>query len=210
MRRGKSGLFVQALLISLLVNTVVVLALANYAEAVAPLTPLRGVQELENIEVLKPPPRVIRVPEVKPPPRVVQAAPEISEAPDAADDYRTPVIEYVPVEDDPDLWPDVKVDPRDPDTSGGYTPPRAVYAPEPEYPRLLKEAGWSGSCTVGLYISEEGEILKVWLIRKSGKDEADSAALTAAEASRWEPASDGGVKVPKRVSVTYEFEVDVH
>jgi len=209
MPREKRRLFLQALLVSLLGNLMVVLVIANYAEPVTPLAPPRGVQELANLEVLKPPPRTIKVPEVKPPPRTIQAAPELSDNPDAAETYRTPTIEYVPVESDPNLWPDINPDVRNPDPTLGYTPPKAVHAPEPEYPQLLKEAGRSGSCTVGLYISERGEILKVWVINPSGKAEADLAALAAAESSRWEPASEAGVAIPKSVSVTYEFLVDV-
>ncbi|OGD71840.1 MAG: hypothetical protein A2Y64_08320 [Candidatus Coatesbacteria bacterium RBG_13_66_14] len=209
MRQGKRNLFLQALLVSLLGNLTIVMVIANYAESVTPLAPARGVQELANLEVLKPPPLTIKVPEVKPPPRTVQAAPELSDSPDAVDTYRTPAIEYVPVEPDPDLWPDIKHNVNIPDPTLGYTPPKAVHAPEPEYPQLLKEAGWSGSCTVGLYISEKGEILKVWVIHPSGKTEADLAALTAAESSRWEPASEAGLAIPKSICVTYEFLVEV-
>ncbi len=209
MPREKRKLFFQALLISLLGNLMVVMVIANYAESVTPLSPARGVQELANLEVLKPPPRTIKVPEVKPPPRTIQAAPEPSDDPDALGTYRTPTIEYVPVEPDPNLWPDINPDVHNPDPTKGYTPPKAVHAPEPDYPQLLREAGWSGSCTVGLYISEKGEILKVWVIHSSGKTEADLAALDAAESSRWEPASEAGIAIPKSVSVTYEFLVDV-
>jgi len=170
MRPGKRNLFLQALLVSLLLNLTIVLVFANYAETAAPLAPPRGVQELSNLEVLKPPPLTIKIPEVKPQPRVVQAAPELSDAPDAVDTYRTPAIEYVPVEPETNPWPDIKLNNRQtPDPTLGYTPPKAVFAPEPEYPQMLKEAGWSGSCTVGLYISERGEILKVWIPRSSGK-----------------------------------------
>jgi TonB family protein len=209
MRREKRRLFFQALLVSLLGNLMVVLVIANYAESVEPLAPPRGVQELANLEVLKPPPLTIKVPEVKPPPKTIQAAPELSDDPGAAETYHTPTIEYVPVEPDPDLWPDINPDVRHPDPTLGYSPPKSLFAPEPEYPQLLREAGWSGSCTVGLYISEKGEILKVWVIHPSGKAEADLAALAAAESSRWEPASEGGLTIPKSISVTYEFLVDV-
>ncbi|MCX7022826.1 MAG: TonB family protein [bacterium] len=209
MRKEKRNLFLQALLISLLGNLTIVLVLANYAETAAPLAPPRGAQELANLEVLKPPPLTIKVPEIKPPPRTIQAAPEPSDDPDAVGTYRTPIIEYIPVETDPDLWPDINPDVHNPDPTQRYTPPKAVFAPEPEYPQLLKEAGWSGSCTVGLYISEKGEILKVWILRSSGKAEADLAALAAAESSRWEPASEAGFDIPKSICVTYEFLVDV-
>jgi len=210
MPREKRRLFLQALLVSLLGNLMVVMVIANYAESVTPLAPARDVQELANLEVLKPPPLTIKVPEVKPPPRTVQAAPELSDNPDAAELYRTPTIEYVPVEPETDPWSDIKLNNRQtPDPTQGYTPPKAVHAPEPEYPQLLREAGWSGSCTVGLYISEKGEILKVRILRTSGKEEADLAALAAAESSRWEPASEAGLAIPKSVSVTYEFLVDV-
>ncbi len=211
MHKATRRLFLQSLLISLLVNMIVVLVMVNYAGAVHPLTTQRGVQELENIEVLKPPPRTIQVPEVKPPPRVVQAAPEITDDPDAPDVLEIPIPEFIPLEpggDDP--WIGLRSNPDDPNTGDDViVPPQAILAPKPDYPPLLKDAGWSGSCTIGFHINEAGGVTKVWVIRGSGKDEADMAALEAARASEWRPALHNGIPVPRKVSITYEFEVDI-
>ncbi len=212
MHKATRRLFLQALLISLLVNMMVVLVLANYAGAVHPLAPQRGVQELENIEVIKPPPRTIQVPEIKPPPRVVQAAPEITDDPDAPDVLEIPIPDFIPPEpggDDP--WIGLRPNPDDPGIGGeAIVPPQTIHAPKPEYPPLLREVGWSGSCTIGLHINEVGMVTKVWVIRGSGKDEADMAALAAARLSEWKPALHNGIPVPRKVSITYEFRVEMY
>jgi TonB family protein len=87
----------------------------------------------------------------------------------------------------------------------GTTPPEKVSSTEPVCPPALKEEGWSGSCSIGLYIDESGNVGKVWVIRSTGKPEADQAALAAAQASQWRPATQNGVPIAEKVSITYEF-----
>jgi TonB family protein len=211
--KAKRGLFLQALLLSILCCQVVVLGMSNFVGPVQPFVLQRNVQQLENIEVIKPPSKTIQIPEVKPPPKLVQAAPEISEDEEAAETIDIPTFEHVVVEDTGDnVFSDLG--PIGGEEAGegerGLVPPEKVYAPEPEYPPLLKEAGWSGSCSIGLYIDESGNIGKVWVIRSTGKPEADQAAIEAAWASQWRPATQNGVPIAKKISITYEFEVDVY
>ncbi|MCX7020777.1 MAG: energy transducer TonB [bacterium] len=92
----------------------------------------------------------------------------------------------------------------------GFTPPEKISAPEPVFPPMLKDAGWSGTCSIGLYIDEAGNIGKVWVIRSTGESEADQAAIEAAWASQWRPATQNGVPIAKKISVTYEFEINVY
>ncbi|OGD71839.1 MAG: hypothetical protein A2Y64_08315 [Candidatus Coatesbacteria bacterium RBG_13_66_14] len=210
--KAKRGLFLQALLLSILCCQVVVLGMSNFVGPVQPFVLQRNVQQLENIEVIKPPSKTIQIPEVKPPPKLVQAAPEISEDEEAAETIDIPTFEHVVVEDSghsvfSDLGP---IGGDDVGEERGLTPPEKISAPEPVYPPMLKEAGWSGSCSIGLYIDEAGNIGKVWVIRSTGKPEADQAAIEAAWASQWRPATQNGVPIAKKISITYEFEIDVY
>ncbi len=72
----------------------------------------------------------------------------------------------------------------DPSYAEGYD---SVIAPVPlspivpEYPEELIGTGWEGECTVGFYIDEEGGVRKVWIIRSTGNEDADEAALEAAQ-----------------------------
>jgi TonB family protein len=211
--KAKRGLFLQALLLSILCCQVVVLGMSNFVGPVQPFVLQRNVQQLENIEVIKPPSKTIQIPEVKPPPKIVQAAPEISEDEEAAETIDIPTFEHVVMEEGTesvfsDLGPIGSEEVGEGER--GLVPPESIYAPEPVYPPMLKEAGWSGSCTIGLYIDESGGIGKVWVIRSSGKSEADQEAITAAWASQWRPATQNGVPIAKKISITYEFEVDVY
>ncbi|HUT97535.1 MAG TPA: energy transducer TonB [bacterium] len=85
------------------------------------------------------------------------------------------------------------------------TQPEKISAPDPVYPPALKAEGWSGTCSIGLYIDEAGNVGKVWVIRSTGKAEADQAAIEAAWASQWEPATQNGVPIAQKISITYEF-----
>jgi TonB family protein len=210
--KAKRGLFLQALLLSILCCQVVVLGMSNFVGPVQPFVLQRNVQQLENIEVIKPPSKTIQIPEVKPPPKLVQAAPEISEDEEAAETIDIPTFEHVQVEDTgSSVFSDLG--PIGGDETGdeqGLTPPEKISAPDPAYPPMLKEAGWSGTCSIGLYIDESGNIGKVWVIRSTGKAEADQAAIDAAWASQWRPATQNGVPIAKKISITYEFQIDVY
>jgi len=211
--KAKRGLFLQALLLSILCCQVIVLGMSNFVGPVQPFVLQRNVQQLENIEVIKPPSKTIQIPEVKPPPKLVQAAPEISEDEEAAETIDIPTFEHVVVEDTGhSVFSDLGPIGGDNVEEGeqGLVLPEKIYAPDPVYPPMLKEAGWSGTCSIGLYIDEAGNIGKVWVIRGTGKSEADQAAIEAAWASQWRPATQNGVPIAKKISITYEFEITVY
>jgi TonB family protein len=212
--KAKGGLFLQALLLSILCCQVIVLGMSNFVGPVQPFMLQRSVQQLENIEVIKPPSKTIQIPEVKPPPKLVQAAPEISEDEEAAETIDIPTFEHVVVEDTGGSSVFSDLGPIGGDEVGeeerGLVLPEKIYAPDPVYPPMLKEAGWSGTCSIGLYIDESGNIGKVWVIRSTGKPEADQAAIEAAWASQWKPATQNGVPIAKKISITYEYEINVY
>lgn len=87
------------------------------------------------------------------------------------------------------------------------TPPRFLERIEPAYPARARRAGFEGSVTVQLRLSDRGEVLSAGIVRGSGSDQLDAAALAAARASRYEPALLGGQAVPSETEATYRFEL---
>jgi TonB family protein len=197
----------RALLLSLLLDVIIVMALGNYSRPLRPYELQRDVQELENLESYRPPPQTIKIPEVRPPVRRVITAPVVSEAEGAIDLPDTPVPGYLPLEKtDPFVDLDPLVDPGTADTT---TPARKLSLPEPATPpgvrEFIEQTGESLSCSVGIYLSAAGEVLRVRIINSTGRPDADAAALEAARKSQWEPALQNGRPIAREVAVTYRF-----
>jgi protein TonB len=85
------------------------------------------------------------------------------------------------------------------------TPPRFLERVEPAYPPRALRAGIEGAVTLALRLSESGELLEVRVLRGSGSELLDQAALAAARASRFEPASLDGRPVDAQTEATYRF-----
>jgi len=75
----------------------------------------------------------------------------------------------------------------------------------PEYPESLIGTGWEGECTVGFYVSEEGEVLKAWIVRSTGREDADELTLEAAQNLQWKPGRQGDQAIARQVSLTVRF-----
>lgn len=208
---SKSSLFRQGVLFSVLLHQFIVLAITNFSSPIDPFVLRRDVQELEDIEVYRPPSRTIQIPEVRPPAQMVQTAPEISDAEEAAETIDIPTTEYVPLEGfnggfgdlgllggDDDITSDVS---REPQVIGSV--------PRPQYPEAARSAGWQGEARVGVFVSETGEVLRVRILNTSGRTDADQAALEAARSTRFEPAMRSGRPVQSEVAVTFEFRLQV-
>ena len=201
-------LFRQGILFSILFHQALVLFMTNFSEPVAPFVMKRDVQELANIEVYKPPQKVIQIPEVKAPPKMVMTAPVLSDSEDAAESV-TPVTETMMLEDegtdDPFADTGNLDDPTADQTVVDPTPVGGL--PEPAYPESARDAGWEGECTVGLYIDESGGVRKAWIIRSTGRQDADDNAIAAARGSNWNPGTQGGRAIARQISVTFRFEM---
>lgn len=208
LKSGGGRLFRQGILFSVLFHQALILFMTNFSAPVDPFVMKREVQQLANIEIYKPPQKVIQIPEVKAPPKMVMTAPVLSESEEAYDTF-SPVTEFLPMDDpgsdDPfaDVGvmnggddPDVVVDPK---PIGGL--------PEPAYPESARDAGWEGDCMVGLYIDESGSVRKAWIIRSTGREDADANAIAAARGSRWSPGTQGGRAIARQISVTFRFEM---
>jgi len=112
---------------------------------------------------------------------------EIAEGGDIAveidpDDYLPAPDEFVPVE----IYPEM------------------IYQHQPDYPRLAKQAGITGTVWVKALVNEEGNVLKAIVAKSSGTVSLDEAAVEAAKKNKFKPGIQNGR--PVKVWVTYPVE----
>lgn len=80
------------------------------------------------------------------------------------------------------------------------TPP-----PAPRYPNVARRRNQQGVVRVEVHLDERGQQLKCVLIRSSGVDSLDQAALEAVTQWRFRPEIVDGRAVPSRVEIPIEF-----
>ena len=83
--------------------------------------------------------------------------------------------------------------------------PEFIHKETPEFPRLAKQAGITGTVVVKMLVDETGNVLKVILAKSSGTQALDDAALGAAEKCKFSPAIQNGRPVKVWVTFPYEF-----
>ncbi len=88
-----------------------------------------------------------------------------------------------------------------------FVPPAFLDRVEPVYPERARRAGVEGLATVRVRLDPAGAVVAVELLQPSGSRLLDEAALAAARASRFAPASRGRVGVPSEALATYRFEL---
>ena len=79
-----------------------------------------------------------------------------------------------------------------------------VYQNTPDYPRLAKQAGITGTVWMKVLIDEEGNVLKAIIAKSSGTASLDEAALKASYGNKFSPGIQNGR--PVKVWVTYPVE----
>jgi len=82
--------------------------------------------------------------------------------------------------------------------------PEFIYKQVPEYPRLAKQAGITGTVWVKALVDEEGNVIKAIVGKSSGVASLDEAAVEAALKNKFKPGIQNGR--PVKVWVTYEME----
>ena len=90
---------------------------------------------------------------------------------------------------------------------GGLVSPVRLSMPQPEYPRGLKLQEIEGRVRLSAVIGADGRPTQIVVVRGSGHDEFDRAAVQAAEQSVYQPALRDGVAVPVRITFTVEFRL---
>jgi TonB family protein len=92
----------------------------------------------------------------------------------------------------------------DGDASGCRTPPRAIYAPDPKYPKLEGEVGHEGTVILSLIVGADGVPRD---IKVSGplSREFDEAAMEAVKKWKFSPATKDGKPVAVKAQVQVKF-----
>jgi len=88
---------------------------------------------------------------------------------------------------------------------GGVSPPRATYAPEPEFSEEARKAKYQGVCTLALVVRADGTPSDIRVVGSLGMG-LDEKAIEKVKTWRFEPAMKDG----HPVNVAIEVEVDFH
>lgn len=89
---------------------------------------------------------------------------------------------------------------------GKVLPPRALYAPQPTYPVLARQARVEGSVVLDATFDVQGTVTNLSVI--SGPQLLYSAALQAVKTWKYEPVRLNGTPVPFMMEVTVHFHLE--
>lgn len=88
-----------------------------------------------------------------------------------------------------------------------FVPPAFRMRQEPAYPERARRAGVAGVVGVRIILGADGAVRQVELTVSSGSRLLDEAALEAARASTFEPATRGRAPVASEAVANYRFEL---
>ena len=88
-----------------------------------------------------------------------------------------------------------------------FVPPAFRFRQEPAYPERARRAGAEGVVGVRIALAPDGSVRQVELTQSSGSRLLDEAALTAARASTFVPASRNRTPVEAEAVASYRFEL---
>jgi TonB family protein len=88
-----------------------------------------------------------------------------------------------------------------------FVPPSFLTRQEPAYPERARRAGAEGVVGVRIVLAADGSVRQVELTRSSGSRQLDEAALAAARASTFAPASRNRTPVDSEAVASYRFEL---
>jgi protein TonB len=88
-----------------------------------------------------------------------------------------------------------------------FVPPAFLFRQEPAYPERARRAGVEGVVGVRIALAADGAVRQVELTQSSGSRLLDEAALAAARASTFSPASRNRSPVGAEAVASYRFEL---
>ena len=131
-------------------------------------------------------PRNRPIPKAVPDPKVDEALPEIPE--DMIEDDTQPIQQIEP---------------------GAIIPPMLVYKHIPDYPEIARTMGLEGDVAVVCTLDDKGKVVRVRLLKSSGSDALDKAAMNAAKFCKFTPAIQNDKPVGDiDVEITYRFKLE--
>lgn len=83
--------------------------------------------------------------------------------------------------------------------------PNPIDIPKPVYPDLARNAGIEGQCVVEALVDVDGSIAEARIIKSSGNQSLDAAAVEAAYRAKFTPAKQRDRAVRVWVSIPYRF-----
>ncbi|MGB9741794.1 MAG: energy transducer TonB [candidate division WOR-3 bacterium] len=85
--------------------------------------------------------------------------------------------------------------------------PEPVSIPKPVYPELARNAGIEGRCVVEALVDVDGSVVDAKIIKSSGNQSLDAAAIEAAFKAKFTPAMQRDKPVRVWVSIPYQFSL---
>ena len=111
--------------------------------------------------------------------------------------FRENIIKTTPTGPDIEIVPYYKVEVK----------PQPIAIPKPEYPPLAQQAGIEGQAVVKALVDTDGTIREVQILKSSGNQMLDEAALAAARKATFTPAKQRDTFVRVWVSIPMRFRL---
>lgn len=89
---------------------------------------------------------------------------------------------------------------------GGVSPPRTIYAPEPEFSEEARKAKYQGVCTLGLIVGTDGRPTNIRVLNSLGMG-LDEKAMETVKNWKFEPAMKDGHPVRVEIAVEVDFHL---
>jgi protein TonB len=86
----------------------------------------------------------------------------------------------------------------------GIAPPRAIFAPDPDYPESARKHKIQGTCVLGVTVDECGAVRDVHVTRSTDK-RLDQHSIEAVKQWRFTPATKDGKAIAVFTSVEVDF-----
>jgi len=90
--------------------------------------------------------------------------------------------------------------------SAAVKPPRATYAPDPEYSELARRAKYQGVTVLGVIVGPDGNPQDVWVVKKLGLA-LDRKAIDAVRTWKFDPATRDGEPVAVLINIEVTFHL---
>ncbi|MEO0099775.1 MAG: TonB family protein [candidate division WOR-3 bacterium] len=127
--------------------------------------------------------RTETIPAVKPKPETVVSQPPVETTPPPKEETTPQIVPYAKVE--------IK--------------PNPISIPKPEYPEMARRARIEGQTIVKVLVEVDGSVIDAQILKSSGNDALDEAALVAARQAKFSPARQKDIPVRVWVSIPFNF-----
>ena len=115
----------------------------------------------------------------------------------ATTEFQEDLIRTIPTGPEIEIVPYYKVEVK----------PKPVHIPTPKYPELARKAGIEGNTVVKALVNIDGTVMDVKILKSSGNQMLDQAALVAAKQSKFTPAKQRDKFVRVWVSIPIKFRL---